>query len=170
MQSILGEAVWKNAPRLCPQLPFPPYQYLPGKNLHPGVDHLPSFSDSEAFAYGIDLYHAGYFYEAHEAWESLWLQLPRGDMQRALLHGLIQLTSALLKLELGQWPPAQRLSRRALHYIDSVSHHRPSYEGLELGQLSEQIQRYFQPLWTSVGQGSSLAISRAPRLQFLNKG
>lgn len=168
MQSILGEAVWKNAPRLCPQLRLPPYRYLPGKNLHPGEDHLPPLGD-HAIHYGIDLYHAGYFYEAHEAWEPLWLRLPPGDLQRTLLHGLIQLTAALLKIELGQWRPAQTLSRRAYHYIGVVQHRDPQLLQLDLTQLSSHIQRYFQSLWAGASQGASLMVSRAPRLQLILK-
>lgn len=166
MTSILGEAVWKNAPRLCPLLRLPPYRYLPGKNLHPGEDHLPKLGD-DAVHYGIDLYHAGYFFEAHEAWEPLWLHLPPGDLKRTLLHGLIQLTAALLKVELRQWRPAQTLSRRAYHYIDVAQHHDPRLLHMDLPQLGMQIQRYFQPIWTAASQGPALAIPRAPRLQLI---
>lgn len=164
MQSILGTAVWKEAPRCCPQLAMPSYRYLPGKNLHPGENHLPTFTDQEALRYGIDLYHGGYFYEAHEAWESLWLHLPKGDLQRALLHGLIQLTAAMLKLELRQWAPAQRLSRRALHYIDSVRHHSPQVQGVDVSQLADQVQRYFQAFWANITAGEGLVVGNAPRI------
>lgn len=146
MSSVIDTSIWKNAPRLCAGLPLPPYRYLPGKNVHPGRDHLPEMGD-RAFLYGVDLYHAGFFYEAHEAWESLWLKLPQGDLQRTFLLGLIQNAAAQLKLLLGQWAPAYMLSRRAYHYFDLVRYHESPYMGLDLDRLLTDMHQYYKPLW-----------------------
>ncbi|PIR21016.1 MAG: hypothetical protein COV45_02480 [Deltaproteobacteria bacterium CG11_big_fil_rev_8_21_14_0_20_47_16] len=167
MSCVIGEPIWKDAPRFCGDLQFPSYRYLPGKNLHPDEGHLPQLTEHNAFRYGVDLYHAGYFYEAHEAWESLWLKLPKEDLERTLLHGLIQLTAALLKLELKQIPPAQRLSRRALHYVEIVQHHTTRMMGLDVPQLAQHMQRYFQPLWASAKLPPKMSISRAPKLNLV---
>lgn len=146
MSSGIRTALWKDAPRLCPQLPLPPYRYLPGKNLHPGEGHLPDMGD-KAYAYGVDLYHAGFFFEAHEAWESLWLLLPKSDFKRTFLLGLIQNAAAQLKLATGQWAPARTLSRRALHYLELVRCYDCTYMGLDLNQLVADMLQYYDPLW-----------------------
>lgn len=156
MSSAIRAAIWKDAPRLCPQLPLPPYRYLPGKNLHPGEGHLPAWGN-HAYAYGVDLYHAGFFFEAHEAWESVWLSLPKNDLQRTFLLGLIQNTAAQLKLATGQWAPARTLSRRALHYLELVRCHESPYMGLDLNQLVTDMLAYYEPLWQP-------ALKAAPQL------
>jgi hypothetical protein len=135
--------------RLCPQLSLPPYRYLPGKNLHPGEGHLPELG-SQAYAYGIDLYHAGFFFEAHEAWEPLWLALPKGDLKWTFLLGLIQNTAAQLKMVTGQWGPARQLSQRALHYLELVRCHQGTYMGLDLTRLVTDMLVYYEPLWQSI--------------------
>lgn len=108
--------------RLAPRIPFPPYRYVPGVNPHPlrsPVGHLrdresrphPSDTD-EAMRYGIDLYHAAYYWEAHEVWEDLWRQM-RG-VERDVLQSLIQLAAGDLKRELGAARSARQLYTSAL--------------------------------------------------------
>ncbi len=49
---------------------------------------------------GIDLFHQGSYYEAHEDWESLWMRLDANDererVERRVVQGLIQLSGAHL--------------------------------------------------------------------------
>lgn len=163
MSSVIDTSIWKNAPRFCTTLPLPPYRYLPGKNVHPGKDHLPAMGD-RAFFYGVDLYHAGFFYEAHEAWESIWLTLPRGDLQRTFLLGLIQNTAAQLKLTLGQWVPAVVLSRRSFHYLELVRTYENPFMGLDLTRFNDDMRRYYSPLWKSSFKGGALPTGQVPCL------
>lgn len=134
--------------RLCPHLALPPYRYLPGRNLHPDEGHLPALGN-DAYLYGVDLYHAGFFFEAHEAWESLWLSLPKNDLKRTFLLGLIQNAAAQLKLTIGQPDPARLLSQRAMHYLELVRCHETPYMGLDLDQLVGDMLRHYEPLWQS---------------------
>ena len=46
----------------------------------------------EALAKGVALYNQGQFWEAHEAWEELWLELE--DEPKLVVQGLIQAASA----------------------------------------------------------------------------
>jgi len=59
------------------------------------------------------LFDRGAWLEAHEAFESLWIELPRGSADAALLQGLIQAAVALHKLATGHRGAAERLARRA---------------------------------------------------------
>jgi predicted metal-dependent hydrolase len=59
----------------------------------------PAFSAeaSEHMREGIDLFNAGRYWHAHEAWENAWLTMPNdasGDAE-IILRGLIQLAAAL---------------------------------------------------------------------------
>jgi Domain of unknown function (DUF309) len=88
--------------RWLPQRSFPPYAYLPGRNPHPvrdptghsyHVGPLPVATEaslgSDAFLWGLDLFNHGYYWEAHEAWESLWQVADRDNPLRVLFKSLI---------------------------------------------------------------------------------
>lgn len=100
--------------------PLPPYRFLPGLAPHPTADPAGhSFARAEepdageaGFRVGVDLYNFGLWWEAHEAWEAVWLAAARGSPRRALLQGLIQVANAQLKLELGQRNAVVRLRRK----------------------------------------------------------
>ena len=50
-----------------------------------------------ALADGLRLYHAGEFFAAHEAWESVWLRAQ--EPEKMFLQGLIQVTAAFHHLQ-----------------------------------------------------------------------
>lgn len=113
-------------PRLLPQRSFPDYAYLPGRQPHPVRDPaghsyrigpLPLATeaslDSDAFAWGQDLFNHGYYWEAHEAWEGLWQVAERGSAVRMLLKGLILVSAAGVKIREGKQEAARRHAGRA---------------------------------------------------------
>lgn len=128
----LGEPV----PRIPPAprrttSPLPPYRYVPGGGApHPVRDprgHAhgapePDVSDLDparvdralAFRRGADLFDACYWWEAHEAWEALWVALGRRGPQAEALQGLIQAAAACLKRFAGEGATAARLAERGL--------------------------------------------------------
>jgi predicted metal-dependent hydrolase len=61
----------------------------------------------------MDLFDQRYFWEAHEAWEGLWHQLPRQAPRAQLLQGLIQISAAVLKSHLGEERAARSLLKAA---------------------------------------------------------
>ena len=69
------------------------------------------------YRWGIDLYNNGYYWEAHEAWESLWRQT--SSLDRDFLQGLIQCAGAALKLAMGE--PGQRLANKGLGRLRRVA-------------------------------------------------
>ncbi|UWU17312.1 DUF309 domain-containing protein (plasmid) [Rhizobium sullae] len=113
-------------PRLLPQRSFPDYAYLPGRQPHPvrdpaghsyHVGPLPLAAkaslDSDAFAWGEDLFNHGYYWEAHEAWEGLWQVAERGSAMRMLLKGLILVSAAGVKIREGKHDATVRHAGRA---------------------------------------------------------
>ena len=105
------EPVWPDAPRLVPNAPFPRYRFIGGVHPHPRTSPagslygqppypagLPaaSWRDDRSWLLGIDLYHAGYLWEAHEAWEACFFA-SSDPPHRALVQALIQLAAALIQ-------------------------------------------------------------------------
>jgi hypothetical protein len=106
-------------PRYQPEATLPTYAFVPGRNPHPtrhpdGHSYGPepplptllpaaNWIDCPEYLRGADLYNLGYFWEAHEAWEGLWVVAEGHDQaQRLYLQGMIQLSAAMLKLHMSQ--------------------------------------------------------------------
>ncbi len=73
------------------------------------------------FITGIDLFHQGSFYQAHEDWESLWMRLDgrdaRESIERHAAQGLIQLSGAHLHRLKGRHLPAVKLFHAATRHL-----------------------------------------------------
>ena len=65
---------------------------------------------------GIEQYNSGFFFEAHETWEDLWLQSPLPT--RTFLQGIIQLAAAFVHLMRHEYPGTIRLLGHALEKLD----------------------------------------------------
>lgn len=125
-----------NAGRLEPARPLPPYTYVPGRAPHPKSDpeghayglEVPPLAPfdptrleaSPDFRYGVDLFHAGYYWEAHEVWESLWHAVGRAGPPADLLQGLIKLAAAGVKVLEGVPNGVARHARRAAELLDQA--------------------------------------------------
>lgn len=93
--------------------------------------------DTTAWADGAALFNAGEYWEAHEAWEPLWLR--SAGLERRLLAGVILLAAALHKAHRMENP---RGGRR--NYDKALAHlgHLPErYEGLEVRRLEAEVAR-----------------------------
>ncbi len=95
---------------------FPPYSFVPGGRWpHPirspqghsygriaqSVNRVID-ARSPQFVHGKRLFDAGYYWEAHEAWEGLWHAEGRRGATADLLKGLIKLAAAGVKVREGQ--------------------------------------------------------------------
>jgi hypothetical protein len=76
-----------------------------------------TWHDAPAYAYGLRLYAHGFFWEAHEGWEAVWVATAPNSQERYLLAGLIQLANACLKLEMAQPKAALRLLKAACDHL-----------------------------------------------------
>lgn len=108
--------VWPGAPRHVPDAAWPAYRFVGGRHPHPRTDprgslfgappHAPglppgSWRQDRSWLLGIDLYHAGYLWEAHEAWEACFFAAT-DPAHRTLVQALIQLAAALIQEHRGR--------------------------------------------------------------------
>lgn len=101
---------------------LPDHAYVPGKtvrhadgafdDLLQGVTAGMSpdqLAATDAFRAGIVFLDAGYFWEAHEMFEPIWMVCPPGSAERQLMQGLIQYANAGLKNVMARPRAALRL-------------------------------------------------------------
>lgn len=117
---------------------LPPEPYVPGRTARPdeGVfDDLkavlaPGVSvewlvASRAYRAGHEAFQRGYFWEAHELWEAVWMCLPPASAERHLLRGLIQFANAGLKVRMGKKGAVERILSLAGKAVREAYLHRP---------------------------------------------
>jgi hypothetical protein len=135
------------------QRPLPPYRYLPFRNdprrPHPRndpaghsysqeEDYLPHFASDdwatcEPYLFGIDLFNHGYWWEAHDALETVWLAAGQKSTVCGLfIQGLIQLAGAQLKRFMDEPRGASSLTGSGSVKLALV-------EGIYLGIVTEQL-------------------------------
>jgi predicted metal-dependent hydrolase len=78
---------------------------------------LDALAADDDFRHGVDLFNHGFPWEAHEAWEPLWLAAPRERPERALLQGLIHAAAAAVKARAGATDAARGLVTSACAYL-----------------------------------------------------
>ncbi|MBX7255880.1 MAG: DUF309 domain-containing protein [Candidatus Hydrogenedentes bacterium] len=153
--------VWADAPRYCPGAPWPTYRHVPGISPHP-TRHPDGHSNlapphagllvRDTLLFGVDLYHQGYLWEAHEAWEHLWQQSGRDSLEGRLLQALIKTAAAVLKLHMGSVRGARRHSRDAYELLNSLLAEtealtRGIANGIDIASLASGIEHCFGPMW-----------------------
>jgi hypothetical protein len=92
--------------------------------------YLESLTPEALLQLGIDLYNAGHYWNAHEAWEQVWLDAER-DL-RAFYQGLIQVTAAFVHVTRNEYPGAIRLLDAG---IDKLERYPETYLGVRLAPL-----------------------------------
>ena len=132
--------------RFCPDRPLPPYSYVPGYFQHPISDpaghsykchatageterpdhNIPINLASEwrlssEYLFGIDLFNHGFYWEAHETWEQLWIEFGRSGRDADFSKGLIKLAAAGVKAREGRAVGVQRHALRARELFLLVS-------------------------------------------------
>lgn len=101
-----------------PDIPLPSHRYVPGRTprhaegafevFHTSVGAGP-LEQSLAWRAGWFLIERGYFWEAHEVLEPVWMALPPNAPERRFVQAVIQVANAALKLEMGRPRAALRL-------------------------------------------------------------
>lgn len=91
----------------------------------------------QALARGAELFNQGLFWEAHEAWEQLWLEL--SDQPRLFVQGLIQAAAAGHKAFFQRQPRGcVKLLRSALEKLEPAP---PDFLGVETGRFIAGLRR-----------------------------
>lgn len=135
--------------------PFPPYTYVPGTGtphpvsderghmhgispaLPPALDPLYNWQSNETYLYAIDLFNHGFYWEAHEAWESLWHAAGHRGETADFLKGLIKLAAAGVKQYEGNTVGVERHLLRARELLASAG--RNPYAGLDVRMLVTRV-------------------------------
>lgn len=74
----------------------------------PELDAM-ALASTRAWKTGLAYLDNGYFWEAHEVLEPVWLQAPPNSVERKFVQALIQLANANLKLSMGRPKATLRL-------------------------------------------------------------
>lgn len=135
--------------------PFPSYRFIPGKTPHPTRDpqghsynkpreKLPSFNpedwDScEIYLYGVDLFNYGYWWEAHETWEVIWIAAGKRTKTGLYIQGLIQIAAAHLK---GSQEHHDAASNLALAGLKKMQLMHGNYLGINVRKFHTDITEY----------------------------
>lgn len=117
--------------------PFPPYSYVTGHFPHPlrGPDghgcagpkeptSAPTedtWQDCEMYLWGIDLFNAGFYWEAHEAWEAVWHACNRTGPLANMLKVLIKFAAAGVKARENRPEGIRRHTSRAGELLKLLS-------------------------------------------------
>ena len=135
---------------------FPPYRFIPGKSPHPTRDpeghsynkpleQLASFENSQwqscnAYLYGIDLFNHGYWWEAHETLEAVWVAAGRQTQTGIFIQGLIQVAVAHLKKLQGHHDLAKHMATVGL---EKMKRTQGTCLGIEVSAFCDTVESYF---------------------------
>lgn len=95
---------------------------------------------------GIDLYHDGYLWEAHEMWETPWMAAKAAEEpeQARFIRGLIFNTAGVLKAFSGRRRGALRHGQRAMEVMEDIlADGRESYMGLALSKTLDSMRQFY---------------------------
>jgi hypothetical protein len=140
--------------RIAADWPLPAEPYIPGVSPRPSGDDdihriarsAPDPTDpshwqsNPAWLAGLRLYRAGYFWEAHEAWEPVWMNARPNSPERALVQAVIQLANAGLKARMGR----PKASRRLMLLAEGLVRDLPgsTLMGVDLPRLRRDLDRH----------------------------
>lgn len=101
----------------------------------------------EEYLYGIDLFNAAFFWEAHESWEAVWHAVERDSAVGGFLQGLIQAAAALLQRHCNHRQGSRNLFSRATANFDRVdewlaARGRADYMGVDLDGWQTELRAY----------------------------
>ena len=110
------------------------------------------YSDEHILAYpieyiaGIDLYNAGEYHAAHDAWEERWMG-PVGPEEKLFLQAMIQSAVAFHHLQIGRRGAARRMYLMAKEKFARLN--QPVFMSLDLADYQAQLDRALSWLLSS---------------------
>ena len=150
--------------RLVPDMPLPPYTFVPGHAPHPvsdprghsyGVEPEAAapldperWQDSKPYLFGIDLFNGQFYWEAHEQLECLWLACGRRGLVADFLKALIKLAAAGVKHLEGRPEGTRHHASRASDLFRGVG--AGHFLGLDVAGLVRLAQEIAERGWPSV--------------------
>jgi hypothetical protein len=98
---------------------WPPLEAAKAMAADPTTDK--NWQHNQAYIYGFALLRGGFFWEAHEVWEVVWLNSAPNGLERSLLRALIQIANAELKAAMGRYQATRRLIDEAQRDLDELA-------------------------------------------------
>jgi uncharacterized protein len=92
---------------------------------------------------GLRCFHSGAFFEAHEHWESVWLDAQ--EPEKTFLQGLIQIAASFHHFQRGNFAGTISLLRSALHRLDGYPE---TFAGIAVAPLRAVIRQWLEALET----------------------
>ena len=138
--------------------PLPPYRYLPGRAPHPRRDpaghsygepepvaprwHPLDWNTLEPWLRAVDLFNAGYWWEAHEQLEALWKAAGKTTREARFVRGVLHIAAAVLHRELGREPSSLKQGNAGLHALENAELElgERHYMGIDVSQWMEQVR------------------------------
>lgn len=157
--------------------PLPESAHIPGQTERPirspafdAAAAAPAYTvdrmwpQNETYLYGVELYREGFFWEAHEVWEPVWMRSSGNSRERLLVQGLIQLSNACLKIRMERPDAAGRLLGIAQEKVVEASMGGPSIMGIALGPLGDCVAGFAHSLATVAPHQIQCLIDQRPGL------
>jgi len=142
------------------QRPFPSYRFVSGENPHPTEDpqghsyNMPEedpgifkpdrWYENKTYLFGVDLYNHAYWWESHEAFESLWKRLAKDDPTSAFLQGFIKISAAFLKWHLKKQRGLEILYTGGIGHLQKVLDNSSEFMGLNLMNHIAKVSIHFR--------------------------
>jgi uncharacterized protein len=112
-------------------------------------------NEDELFAHGVELFNTRYFFEAHEAWEEIWLHA--APPEKTFLQGLIQVTAAFHHHSRENLRGTKSLLRAGLLKLEDFP---PHHRGLNVEKLRKAARRWLDVL----DSGQVVSLPALPRI------
>jgi predicted metal-dependent hydrolase len=93
------------------------------------------------FRRGVEEFNAGHFFEAHESWETIWLEAAEPD--KTFLQGITQVAAAFHHAERSNRQGATSLLKKGLRKLEQFPN---NYRGLQLEKLRKALQEWAKAL------------------------
>jgi predicted metal-dependent hydrolase len=119
-------------------------------------------TEAEALARGAALFNERLYWEAHEAWEELWLELE--DEPKLFVQGLIQVAAGYFKATVQLQPRGcVKLLTSALEKLDPMP---PDFMGVETQRFLPEVRRTLAEAhrWLA-GEVAGLDPAQLPRVE-----
>jgi hypothetical protein len=157
----------RGVPRRYSSGALPAYRHVPGLTPHPvrhpeghsyaapevmspiALHGLPeSWRTCQEYLLGVDLFNRRYLWEAHEAWELVWIGAGKISVCGVFCQGLIQVSAALLRAHIGTPEGASNLlgkARRNLDVVqDRVGDRQRPFMGVAIETWWQSVSRSFE--------------------------
>ncbi|WP_282605101.1 DUF309 domain-containing protein [Pelagibius sp. Alg239-R121] len=90
------------------------------KAASPDVIRAEDWPDNIPYRYGWSLFEAGFYWEAHEVWESVWRASRPNSVERLFLKMAIQMSNACLKRAMGKDKATRRLTLEISRLLEEL--------------------------------------------------